>query len=294
MKQVKNDDFTVDVGSGKMGQEFEAKLVGMNSGEEAQHEVDFPEKHPNPILADKKVEFRIKLKDVKERVLAELDDEFAKDVNEQFTTLDELKTAIRGKLQADKESAADGELTDRIMQKLLEKNQFDVPERLVRFEVEEMIKQTEQQLEKSGMNLESAGMNREELEKNNRAVAVQRVTGDFILKKVAEVEEIKVNDEDLERSFKKIGDQYNMSVAKVKEFFQNRDDLLPLMNEVLNEKVLGFLREEANLIEPSTDKDEEKKPAKKAAAKKTTKKAKDEPEKESKKEVVDGEGETEE
>ena len=294
MKQVKNDDFTVDVGSGKMGQEFEAKLVGMNSGEEAQHEVDFPEKHPNPILADKKVEFRINLKDVKERVLAELDDEFAKDVNEQFTTLDELKTAIRGKLQADKESAADGELTDRIMQKLLEKNQFDVPERLVRFEVEEMIKQTEQQLEKSGMNLESAGMNREELEKNNRAVAVQRVTGDFILKKVAEVEEIKVNDEDLERSFKKIGDQYNMSVAKVKEFFQNRDDLLPLMNEVLNEKVLGFLREEANLIEPSTGKDEEKKPAKKAAAKKTTKKAKKEPEKESKKEVVDGEGETEE
>ncbi len=293
MKQVKNDDYTVDVGSGRMGQEFEAKLVGMNGGEEAQHEVDFPEKHPNPILAGKKVEFRVKLKDIKERVLAELDDEFAKDVNEQFKTLDELKAAIRERLQADKESAADGELTDRIMQKLLEKNQFDVPERLVRFEVEEMIKQTEQQLEKSGMNLEAAGMNREELEKNNRAVAVQRVTGDFILKKIAEVEEIKVNDEDLERSFKKIGDQYNMSVAKVKEFFQNRDDLLPLMNEVLNEKVLGFLREEANLIEPSTDKAEEIKPEKKAAAKKTVKKTKDTPEKESKKEVVDGEGETE-
>ncbi len=253
MKQVKNDDYTVDVGSGRMGQEFEAKLVGMNLGEEAQHEVDFPEKHPNPILAGKKIEFRIKLKDIKERVLAELDDEFAKDVNEQFKTLDELKTAIRERLQADKDSAADGELTDRIMQKLLDKNQFEVPERLVRFEVEEMIKQTEQQLEKSGMNLESAGMNREELQKNNRAVAVQRVTGDFILKKIAEVEEIKVNDEDLERSFKKIGDQYNMSVAKVKEFFQNRDDLLPLMNEVLNEKVLKFLRDEATLIDPPAE-----------------------------------------
>ena len=274
MKQVKNDDYTVDVGSGRMGQEFEAKLVGMNKGEEAQHEVEFPEKHPNPILAGKKIEFRIKLKDIKERVLAELDDDFAKDVNEQFKTLDELKNGIRERLQGDKESAADGELTDRIMQKLLEKNQFEVPERLVRFEVEEMIKQTEQQLEKSGMNLESAGMNREELEKNNRAVAVKRVAGDFILKKIAEVEEIKVNDEDLERSFKKIGDQYNMSVAKVKEFFQNRDDLLPLMNEVLNEKVLKFLRDEASLIEPSSEKEEEKKPAKKAAAKKPVKKTK--------------------
>lgn len=290
MKQVKNDDYTVDIGSGRMGQEFEAKLVGMNMGEEAQHEVDFPEKHPNPILAGKKIEFRIKLKDIKERVLAELDDEFAKDVNEQFKTLDELKTAIRERLQADKDSAADGELTDRLMQKLLEKNQFEVPERLVRFEVEEMIKQTEQQLEKSGMNLESAGMNREELQKNNRAVAVQRVTGDFILKKIAEVEEIKVNDEDLERSFKKIGDQYNMSVAKVKEFFQNRDDLLPLMNEVLNEKVLKFLRDEATLIEPPADAEKEKKTAKKTAAKepvKKTKAAAETNEEESTKEVAD-------
>ncbi len=297
MKQVKNDDYTVDVGSGKMGQEFEAKLVGMNKGEEAQHEVDFPEKHPNPILAGKTIEFRIKLKDIKERVLAELDDEFAKDVNEQFKTLDELKDAIRERLQGDKASAADGELTDRIMQKLLEKNQFEVPDRLVRFEVEEMIKQTEQQLEKSGMNLESAGMNRQELEKNNRAVAVKRVAGDFILKKIAEVEEIKVNDEDLERSFKKIGDQYNMSVAKVKEFFQNRDDLLPLMNEVLNEKVLKFLRDEASLVEPPSDKEDEKEPAKKAAAKKPVKKTKaasEKTEKESKEEVAGEEGGKEE
>ena len=104
------------------------------------------------------------------------------------------------------------------------------------------------------------------------------MTGDFILKKIAEVEDIKVNDEDLERAFKKIGDQYNMSVAKVKEFFQNRDDLLPLMNEVLNEKVLKFLREEAKLLEPSTEQTEEKKPEKKAAAKKTKTKAKQETE----------------
>ena len=134
------------------------------------------------------------------------------------------------------------------MKKLLETHQFDVPERLVRFEVEQMIKQTEEQFEKSGMNLEAAGMSREELAKNNEPVAIQRVTGDFILKKIAEVEEIKVNDEDLERTFKRIGDQYSMPVDKVKEFFQSRDDLLPLMNEVLNEKILDFLKQEAVFV----------------------------------------------
>jgi trigger factor len=143
------------------------------------------------------------------------------------------------------------------MKKLLETHEFEVPERLVRFEVEQMIKQTEEQLEKSGMDLESAGLNREELAKNNEPIAIQRVTGDFILKKIAEVEEIKVQDEDLDRAFKRIGDQYSMPVDRVKEFFKSRDDLLPLMNEVLNEKILNFLKEEAQLQKPSKKDDKE-------------------------------------
>lgn len=257
MKHVKNEDFTVDVGKGQMDPEFEAKLIGMKKGEDASHEVEFPEKHPNPILAGKKVEFRIEVKDVKERVIAELDDEFAKDVNEKFETLDDLKAMIRERLEGDKKSAAEGELNDRIMKKLLENHQFEVPERLVRFEVEQMIKQTEEQLEKSGMDLESAGLNREELAKNNEPIAIQRVTGDFILKKIAEVEDIKVQDEDLDRAFKRIGDQYSMPVDRVKEFFKSRDDLLPLMNEVLNEKILNFLKEEAQFQKPKKKQDKE-------------------------------------
>lgn len=250
IKQVKSEDLSVDVGSGQLDAEFENNLVGVKQGEETSYEVDFPESHPNPILAGKKVTFKVTVKDVKERVLAELDDEFAKDVNEQFKTLDELKTAIRERLQKDKEAAAAGDLNDRIMKKLLENHQFEVPERLVRFELDEIIKNTQERLEKNGMSLEAAGISREDLEKTNRPIAVQRVTGDFILKKIAEVEDIKVQDEDLERTFKRIGEQYNMPVARVKEFFKNRDDLLPLMNEVLNEKILGFLKEQAQLIDP--------------------------------------------
>jgi len=251
MKQVKNDNFSLEIGSGKMGDEFEEKLIGMNKGEEADHEVDFPEKHPNPILAGKKVVFQVTVKDIKERVLAELDDEFAKDVGKEFNTLDELKKTIRERLQNKKDESADGEFTDRLMQQLLKDHEFEVPKRLVRFEAEEMVKQTEQQFEKSGLSLEAAGLNRQMLIENNEPIAVKRVRGDFILKKIAEIEDIKVNDEDMDRGFKRIGDQYNMSVAKVKEFFQHRDDLLPLMNELLNEKVLHFLRDQAKIIEPA-------------------------------------------
>ncbi|MFV0436393.1 MAG: trigger factor [Desulfopila sp.] len=260
MKQVKNEDYTVDVGSGRMGSEFESKLIGMKKGEEASHEVDFAETHPNPILKGKNVEFRIHLKDVKERVLAEIDDEFAKDVSDKFESLDDLKNSIRERKQKERTEQAEGIVTDRLMQQLIDRHQFEVPRRLVAFEIEQMIKQTEDQLKQAGISLEAAGMNREQLAQQNEEVASKRVRGDFILKKVGEVEGIKVEEEDLDRGFKRIGDQYNMPVAKVKEYFQSRDDLLPFMNELLNEKILNFLREQAVLVDgkPAADGEDEK------------------------------------
>ncbi|WP_136807606.1 trigger factor [Desulfosediminicola flagellatus] len=261
MKQVKNEDYSVDVGSGRMGPEFEEKLVGMKKGEEASHEVDFPESHPNPILKGKKVEFKIIVKDVKERVLADLNDEFAKEVSESFETIDALKESIRERKIKEREESAEGIITDRLMQKLLEAHDFEVPNRLVAFEIEQMIKQTEDQLKQSGITLEAAGLSKEKLAEQNADVAAKRVRGDFILKKIGEVEEIKVEDEDMERGFKRIGDQYNMTVAKVKEFFQSRDDLLPFMNELLNEKILHFLKEQAVMVaeKPVPAEDAEKK-----------------------------------
>lgn len=257
MKEVKNDNFSVDVGSGKLSPEFEEKLVGMNKDEEASHEVDFPSHYNNPVLAGKKVEFRVKVNDIKERVLPELNDEFAKDVDEKYSALSDLKDDVRERLQKQKDDQAQGQVTDGMMQSLLDSHEFEVPERLVRFEVEEMIKTTEKSLEQQGMDLEAAGINRDDLAEQSKETAEKRVRGDFILKKIADTEEIKVNDEDMERAFKRIGDQYNMTVSKVKEYFGNRDDLLPFMNEILNEKILTFLRENATFVEPTAAKKEE-------------------------------------
>jgi trigger factor len=260
MPQVKQEDYSVDVGAGNMGAEFEEKLIGMKAGEEKSHEVDFPETHPNPMLKGKKVEFKVNVKDVKERVLAELDDDFAKDAGEEFTTLEELKASMNDRIKKQREDRAEGAITDNMMQKLLATHEFEVPKRLVAYEIEQMIKQTEQQFEKSGMSLEAAGLSREVLAEQNADVAGQRVRGDFILKKIAEVEEIKVEDEDMERGFKRIGDMYNMQIPQVKEFFKSRDDLLPFMNELLNEKILSFLKEQAVFVDAPVkeDKVEEK------------------------------------
>lgn len=249
LEQVKNEGATVDIGSGSMGKEFEEKLVGMSKGEEAEHQITFPESHPNTIIKGKTIDFKLNVQDVKERILADLDDEFAKDAGEEFNTLDELKASISERRLKQAEEQAAGVTTDRIMQNLLAANEFEVPNRLVAYEIEQMIKQTEQQLEQSGMSLEAAGLSREKMAEENADIAKKRVQGDFILKKIAEVEEIKVADEDLERGFKRIADMYNMPVAQVKEAFKSRDDLLPFMNELLNEKILAFLRDASVMVE---------------------------------------------
>jgi trigger factor len=135
------------------------------------------------------------------------------------------------------------------MHKLIELNPFEVPQRLVNYEIQEMLKQTEENLKRSGLSLESAGINLEELVEKNREVAVKRVKGDFLLKKVAEVEEIKIADEDIQRGYQRIADQYRMTLDEVKKYFQRREEILPFMNELHNEKVLNFLREQASITE---------------------------------------------
>ena len=261
LKQVHGENVNVDVGTGRHGQEFENKLIGMQKGEEASVEVDFDADSPNPLLAGKKIEFKVRINDVKERVLPELDDEFARDVGEDFDSLSALRQHIKEKILAEKEQALEGDISDRIMQKLLAANQFEVPSRLVQYEINEYIKQTEETLQRGGLSLEAAGINRAETEERYRETAVKRVRGDFILKKIAEQEEIKVLDEDLNNGFARIAKQYNMTVSEVKGYFKNRDDMLPFMNELLNEKILKFLRNEAKYIPVDA---EEKNEAKKS------------------------------
>ena len=245
IKQVQQENHSVDVGSGQNGKEFEARLIGLKAGMKTSFEVDFQPDFPNPVLAGKKVEFRIEVKGVKERVLADLDDEFAKDAGDEFNTLDDLKAHVRIKIREKQEDAQKGDLYDKIMMKLVDDHKFEMPHRLVMFEVNRLIKEVEVRLEQKGMNLESAGMNRDDLVDQYKESAERQVRGDFILKKISVTEGIKLSDKDINKGFKRISDQYGMPMEEVKKYFASRDDFLPFMNELLNEQILKFLLDNA-------------------------------------------------
>ncbi len=247
IKQVVGENYSVDVGSAQFGNEFEEKLLGLKKGEEASQEIDFPANFANPILAGKKVQFKINVKDVKERLLPALDDEFAKEVSEDFASLEALKSHIREKKLQAKKDAQRGDLTDKLMRVLIENHDFEIPPRLVAYEIEAMIKELESNLERQGMTLEAAGFNRDALIEQYKLAAQARVKGDFLLKKVAEKEGLKLENEDIDKGFKRISEQYNMPVSEVKKYFSSRDDLLPFMAELLNEKILSFLLDAAKM-----------------------------------------------
>ena len=253
MREVHNENYLVDMGTNSLGADFEQKLLGLKQGEKTLYEVDFPATYPNPLLAGKKVEFKVDVKEVKIRVMPEIDDELAKDVDEKYQSLEDLKAAIRADLTKSREAMRQGDLDDRIVSRLVEMTSFDAPRRLVDYELQEMLKQIEENLKKSGLSLESAGLDLKDLTERNREVAERRVKGDFILKKIAELEDIKLGDEDMQRGYQRIAKQYNMSVEEVKSYFKRREELLPLMNELLNEKILNFLREQTKIVEKAPE-----------------------------------------
>nr|MBF0221405.1 trigger factor [Desulfobulbaceae bacterium] len=258
MKQIAGLEYPVDIGSNRNGKEFETMLLGLKKGEQVKRSVDFPADNANPLLAGKTIDFEITVKDVKERILADLDDDFAKDVSEDFKSLDDLRSSISEKIRKDKEKRVEGDITDKIVGKLIDAHDFDLPARLVAYEINESVKEIENNLQNQGLTLEAAGMNRDEMAKHFKPVAEKRVKGDFILKKIAEVEGIKLADADIEKGYARIAQQYNMSIPEVKEYFKGRNNMLPFMNELLSEKILAFVREEAKVLFVPEDQLQEK------------------------------------
>ncbi len=179
LKQVAGANYTVEIGSGRNGKEFEEALIGLKKGEEASREIAFPAGFSNPVLAGKEVEFKITVQDIKERALPALDDEFAKDVDQKFASLAELRADIEAEHLKKLENKQKGDLADKIMQKLIEGHDFEVPEKLVVYEAEMLVKEMEQNLMNQGVSIEAAGLNRDKLAENYREPAARRVKGRF-------------------------------------------------------------------------------------------------------------------
>ncbi|WP_243386139.1 trigger factor [Bacillus kexueae] len=216
----KAENYSLEIGSGTFIPGFEEQLVGLEAGSEKDIEVTFPEEYHAENLAGKPATFKVKVHEIKTKELPALDDEFAKDVNEEVETLDELKAKTKERLVEQKTQFAENKLRDDLVEKAAENAEVEIPEVMVDQEVDRMMREFEQRLQMQGMNLELyfqfSGQDEDALRAQMKEDAQKRVKFNLTLEAIAKAEELTVTDEEAEAEIAKMAEMYNMSVENVK------------------------------------------------------------------------------
>ena len=214
------ENYELKLGSGQFIPGFEEQLVGKDAGEEVDVEVVFPGDYHAEELAGKPALFKCKVHEIKKEILPEIDDELASDVSD-FETLAEYKKDLKKKLQ---ESANETDLSvmkDRVLEKLYESNEIEVPEVMIRNEVENMLYDMNQSLAAQGLGLQQyiewTGKTIDEVREETKPEAEKRIRTRVLLKNIIRMEKLEVEDSEIMELMEDFGKQYGMDVDQVKE-----------------------------------------------------------------------------
>jgi trigger factor len=239
-------DFTVEVGSGQFIPAFEEKLIGLKPEEEKEIEVSFPEDYGYQKWAGKTISFHVKIKEIKEKILPPLDDEFAKDLGD-YSSFEELKVKLKGEIEKEKELALERQLKDQVVDQLLEINPFDVPESLVGEQAKAMVSDTKLRLAAQGMALKNLGVSEEKFQEDYKAMAQKQVRTFLILEKIAGAEGIAVTDEEADDRLREMSERMHQKFDVVKRYYEKNGLLPEVKAGIIRDKTLNFLLEKANI-----------------------------------------------
>ncbi|MBZ5749428.1 MULTISPECIES: trigger factor [Metabacillus] len=244
------DNYSLEIGSGSFIPGFEEQLVGLETGAEKDVEVTFPEEYHAENLAGKPAVFKVKVHEIKSKELPALDDEFAKDVNDEVETLEELKAQTRTRLEEAKKSEAENNLRDTLVEKAAEGVEVDIPNALIENEISRMMQEFEQRLQMQGMNLELyfqfSGQDEAALKAQMQEDAEKRVKYNLTLEAIVKAENIDVSDEDVEAELTKMAEMYNMPVENIKQALGGSAD--GLKEDLKVRKAIDFLVENSKVV----------------------------------------------
>ncbi|AOZ89824.1 trigger factor [Bacillus xiamenensis] len=240
----KAENYSLEVGSGSFIPGFEEQLVGLEAGAEKDVEVTFPEEYHAEDLAGKPAVFKVKIHEIKAKELPALDDEFAKDVDEEVETIAELTEKTKKRLEEAKENEAEGKLREELVAKASENAEVDIPQAMVDTELDRMMKEFEQRLQMQGMNLELyfqfSGQDEEALKEQMKEDAAKRVKSNLTLEAIAAAEDLQVSDEEVEEELSKMAEAYNMPIENIKQAIGSTD---AMKEDLKVRKAIDFLVE---------------------------------------------------
>ena len=264
----KGENYSLELGSGQFIPGFEEQLVGAKAGDDAEVNVTFPEEYHAPELAGKPALFKVKIHSITAKELPELDDEFAKDVG--FDTIAELEADIKSKLTDANNKRAAQEFENAVIDFVISKMKAEIPEVMYENRIDDLVRDFEMRLSYQGMSVEQyigyLGMDMSAFRGQFKEQAEKQVKGMLALEAVAKKEKIKALKDDVTKEYKKLAEQYNLDVDKVKSFVNEED----LKKDIITNKTIEFLVAMANGENVAEETDVEEKAEKKT---KTTKKA---------------------
>ena len=243
-------DQLLEIGSGKFIPGFEEQLIGKKKDEEVEVNVKFPEDYSEESLKGKDAVFNVTIKEVKEKQVPELDDEFAKDVSE-FDTLEELRNETKEKLEKDAKNREKAENENKIIGKVVESSEIDVPEVMIDNQVENEVGEFEYRLRMQGLSIdryyELTKTNIDDLKSQIKPNAEKRVRTELVLEAIAKAENIEASEEEVESELEKMAKDYKQeNVEKFKEDMK-KGDLEYLKSGIIKNKTIELLIENAKL-----------------------------------------------
>jgi trigger factor len=253
VKEGGGEGVQIELGAGQALPELDAGLVGKSSGETTKIEAKFPEGHPREDFRGKTGEFTVTITDVKERVLAALDDEFAKDVG-NFQTLVELRADIHTKLEKMLKDRAETSLAEQIVVKLNEANPCEVPPSLVEQQCKIMEQEVAMQARRLGQRFtreQAAGLH-EQIHRD----AEKKVRAGLLMAAIAKKHDFKVTDEDIERGLAELAEETGKNVAKLRAEYREKAKRDILVGMILEDKILDFIESKSKITDAPEESDE--------------------------------------
>lgn len=212
------EDHAIKIGDKAFTEDFDKALAGMKPGESREFTVAFPEDHNDADLAGREITFKVKLKEIKEEILPPVDDEFAKKFG-KYETVADLRAEIESNLRQGYDKRTNQEMQEQIFSKLLE-NEFEVPDVMVRHELDEIAKDTEHRFAQNGLSMEQLGLTREIMDQQYRPVAEQQARRHLLLNKIIEQENMDVTEEELDAEYEKLSEMIGQPLDFIKKFYK--------------------------------------------------------------------------
>ena len=238
---VHMDEVLIEIGGKNTMPEFSRHLAGASAGEERTFDVSYPEDIPDKRLAGKTFIYTVKVNGIKEKSIPELNDDFAKELGE-FTSLDQVRKQIRENMEAEKRHTAEHAAKDKLVEELVKRNDFEVPESLVDRQIDLRLERGLRALAAQGMKMEDLKkMDLPRLRSGQRDQAIHDVKSSLLLERIADLEKIEVSNEEVNREVESLAKQSKQTSEAVRARLTEDGGLDRIRMRIRSEKTLDFL-----------------------------------------------------